>query len=198
LPEFNADVILNQQQYNEEIEGSPLYRNAKEWEGKVVLENFNWEQKVLGIPLPKAITEYIDFGTYVLIKGEVEFIYSSKKGKTIGQTNYSLLEKDGKVQGVLGFGGKVTAGVKKGFPFTAVANGNLKSEIELLGGFRKKTDGYYIIAGGNIKPLVFSIDVKVAVSKTDWTPEIEMINVNYVKNLSNEYKLFDYESKLEF
>lgn len=68
MPEFNADVILNQQQYNEEIEGSPLYRNAKEWEGKVVLENFNWEQKVLGIPLPKAITEYIDFGTYVLIR----------------------------------------------------------------------------------------------------------------------------------
>ena len=65
-----------------------------------------------------------------------------------------------------------------------------------MGGLRKKPDGLYIVAGGNFKPIVFSIDVKVAVSKTDWSPEIEMLNVNYIKNLTNEVKLIEIEKEL--
>lgn len=197
LPEFKGNVIFNQQQYNEEIEESNLYRTSREWEGKVVFDAVEWEQKIFGIPLPKVVAKYIDFGAYVFIKGEVEFIYSSKTGKTIGQTTFKQLEKDGKVQGVLGFGGRVTAVVKKGFPLTGEANGMLKSEIELIGGFRKKGTDYYVIAGGNFKPIVFSMDLKVAVSKTDWSPEIEMLNLNYVKNLTNEVSLFQYEQNIK-
>ena len=192
FPQVKADVIFNQQQYNEEDDKSRFYRIAQEWEGKIVVERLDWEQKIVGIPLPQAVTKYIDLGVYAFVKGEVEFIYSSKKGRLNNETSFKQLEKDGKVQGVLGFGGRVTAVVKKGFPLTAEANGMLKSEIELFGGVRKNSEGFLIVAGGNFKPIVFSMDIKVAVSKTDWSPEIEMLNINYVKNLSNEVKLFEY------
>lgn len=72
-----------------------------------------------------------------------------------------------------------------------MANGNLKAEIEVGGGLRKKKDGLYVILVGTLKPLVFTFDLKVSVSKTDWSPEIEMLNVNYVKNLTIEQDLWD-------
>jgi len=194
FPEVKADVIFNQQEYNEEHEKSRFYIIAQEWEGKVVVERLIWEQKIIGIPLPQAVTKYIDFGIYASVKGEIGFMYSSKKGRFNNETTFKQIEKDGKVQGVLGVGGRVTAKVKEGNLFTAEANGNLKSEIELTGGWRKNVQKNInsLVAAGVFKPIVFSVDIKVAITKTYLSPEIEMLNVNYVKNLTNEVPLFNY------
>lgn len=174
---------MNGQTYNEERPDEPNFDSIREWESKLVGSGeMIWKFGGTSM-LPSTLTEYFEIYAYLGISADLEFILGEKFGKINSVQVEKSREKTKKVQFVGGFKGGATGKLKVPDVITGTADANLKAELEF--GYNAPTYKFQI----NAKPLVLNFSAKVTMSSLD----ITLLQYNYIKNLTNEQVLYEYE-----
>ena len=177
--EVGFEVVANGQTYNEEIEESKDYFSVKEWEAKFVGSvGYTFKYGVTTM-LPKALTKYVDVYVYAGISVDGEIIGGEKRGKRNGVGNDERIEIAQKVQVVGGVKIGATVKVNAGNLAKVDLDANGKGEIE--GGYNFATKKGFAV----LKPIVFNLSASVS------TLGVEIYKYNYIKNITNEYPIYN-------
>ena len=184
----DAEIVLNQQIYNEEDDKSRFYNVAQEWEAKIGI-NFGKRYPFAGLTfIPDKVKKYVIFEAYIEPSFDLEFILGEKKTRRFNVNTFDKKDiiKIAKIQGVGGIAIGVEAKLKVP-AFEFILDGGAKAELETSVGSQNGAYGFQVA----LKPLVFYLIGSIGIKETPYNPEIPLFKVNYIHNLTYEIPIYD-------